>query len=47
MFYINFGIPDNSRRVSFPIPHHYQVYDYDHVNDKRVSAQNSESRNAQ
>jgi len=47
VFYINFGIPGNSRHVSFPIPHHYQVYDYDRVKDKRVSALNSESENAQ
>ena len=47
MFYINFGIPGNSRQVSFPIPHHYQVYDYDRVKDKHVSALNSESESGQ
>ena len=47
VFCINFGIPGNSRQVSFPIPHHYQVYDYDRVKDKRVSSLNSESENAQ
>ena len=33
VFYINVGIPGNSRQVSFPIPHRYQVYDYDRVKD--------------